>query len=186
MENLGGDDVDDGTIRNAGSLSLELFEAKATGDRLISSVRDDERRIPSRLEGIFEDKLSAENIFRRDWRETRLQAHADIRANERDIGEVTDEVGSLPVFGAQKPGSRKVSPASSVRSRGSASSTRRSPSNRTSVSTRDGIGEPDVVSYSVGGRKRKVSVDDDEVEIVEGVVPANPKKLKAKHKPKKR
>src|SRR5882757_6045792 len=70
IENLGGDDQDDGDIRNTASLSLELFGAKATGDRLINPVRGDERHIPSRLEGVFEDKLSAESVFRRDWRET--------------------------------------------------------------------------------------------------------------------
>lgn len=186
IENIGGDDQDDSTIRNTASLSLELFGAKATGDRLISSVPGDEPRIPSRLEGVFEDKLSAESIFRRDWRETRFQAHTDVRVGERDTGEGTDELGSLPIFGVQKPGSRRVSPASSVRSRGSVSSTRRSPSNRNSVSTRDGIGETSTSSGSVGGRKRKASMDDDEVEIVEGPIPSNPKKLKVKHKAKKR
>ncbi|OAX39947.1 hypothetical protein K503DRAFT_781763 [Rhizopogon vinicolor AM-OR11-026] len=186
IENLGGDDQDDGDIRNTASLSLELFGAKATGDRLINPVRGDERHIPSRLEGVFEDKLSAESVIRRDWRETRLQAHIDVRAGERDTAEGADELGCLPIFGVQKPGSRRVSPASSVRSRGSVSSARRSPSNRTSVSTKDGIGETGSGSGSVKVRKRKASVDDDEVEIVEGPIPANPKKPKVKHKPKKK
>lgn len=186
IENLGGDDQDDGVIRNTASLSLELFAAKATGDRLITPTHDDEHRMPSRLEGVFEDKLSAENVFRRDWRETRLQAHTDVLAGERDTGEGGDELGSLPIFGMQKPGSRRVSPASSVRSRGSVSSARRSPSNRTSVSTRDSIGETGSGPGSMGGRKRKASVDDDEIEIVQGPIPANPKKLRVKHKPKKK
>jgi mediator of RNA polymerase II transcription subunit 12 len=186
IENLGGDDQDNGTIRNTASLALELFGAKATGDRVINSVHDDERCIPSRLAGIFEDELSAESVFRRDWRETRLQAHSDVRAGERDMGEGADELGSLPIFGAQKPGSRRVSPASSARSRGSVSSVRRSPSNRTSVSTRDGNGDSGPGPSSAGGRKRKASEDDDEVEIVDGPMPANPKKPKVKHKPKKK
>jgi len=186
IENLGGDDQDDGTIRNTASLSLELFEAKATGDRLINSVHDDGRRIPSRLAGVFEDELSAESVFRRDWRETRLQAHSDVRAGERDMREGADELGSLPIFGAQKPGSRRVSPASSVRSRGSVSSVRRSPSNRTSGSTRDGNGDSGSGPSSAGGRKRKTSEDDDEVEIVDGPIQAKPKKPKVKHKPKKK
>jgi len=178
-------------IRNTASLSLELFGAKATGDRLISSVQDDERRMPSRLEGIFEDKLTAESVFRRDWRETRLQRHPDVRAGERGTGEGADELGNLPTFGVQKPGSRRVSPASSVRSRGSVSSMRRSPgllsSNRTSVSVRECIGETGTGSGAVGGQKRKASVDEeDEVEIIEGPVPANRKKPKVKSKAKKK
>ncbi|KAG1745538.1 uncharacterized protein EDB91DRAFT_1236376 [Suillus paluster] len=193
IENLGGDDKDDGIIRNTASLSLELFGAKATGDRLIGSVQDEECRIPSRLEGVFEDKLTAESVFRRDWRETRFQAHSDVRAGERGVGEDINELGNLPTFGVQKPGSRRVSPASSVRSRGSVSSARRSPGllsgNRTSVSTREGTGESGIGSGPAGGQKRKASVsvdDDDEVEIIEGPVRANPKKLKVKSKPKKK
>lgn len=192
IENL---DKDDGTIRNTASLSLELFGAKATGDRLIGYVHDEERCIPSRLESVFEDKLTAESIFRRDWRETRLPAHSDVRAGERGVGEGVDELGSLPTFGLQKPGSRRVSPTSSVRSRGSGSSVRRSPGshsgNRSVVSTREGTGDSGIGSGPAAGRKRKASAsasvgDDDEVEIVEGPVPANPKKPKVKQKPKKK
>lgn len=190
IENL---DKDDGMIRNNASLSLELFGAKATGDHLIGYVQDEERRIPTRLEGVFEDNLTAESVFRRDWRETRLPAHSDVRAGERRVGEGADELGTLPTFGLQKPGSGRVSPASSVRSRGSVSSMRRSPGslsgNRSAVSTREGTGESGIGSGPAAGRKRKASAsvdDDDEVEIIEGPVPANLKKSKGKPKPKKK
>ncbi|KAG1807752.1 hypothetical protein EV424DRAFT_1543731 [Suillus variegatus] len=188
IENL---DKDDGVIRNNASLSLELFGAKATGDHLIGYVQDEERCVPTRLEGVFEDKITAESVFHRDWRETRLPAHSDVRAGERGIGEGEDELGTLPIFGLQKPGSRRVSPASSVRSRGSVSSVRRSPGslsgNRSAVSTREGTGESGIGSGPATGRKRKASAsvdDDDEVEIIEGPASTNLKKPKMKPKPK--
>jgi hypothetical protein len=53
--------------------------ADMMGNRFINPVHHDERRIPPRLAGVFEDERSAENVFRRDWRETQLQAHSDIR-----------------------------------------------------------------------------------------------------------
>lgn len=147
--------------------------------------------MPTRLEGVFEDKITAESVFHRDWRETRLPAHSDVRAGERGIGEGEDELGTLPIFGLQKPGSRRVSPASSVRSRGSVSSVRRSPGslsgNRSAVSTREGTGESGIGSGPATGRKRKASAsvdDDDEVEIIEGPASANLKKPKMKPKPK--
>ncbi|KAG2121417.1 hypothetical protein BD769DRAFT_1629455 [Suillus cothurnatus] len=190
IENL---DKDDGIIRNNASLSLELFGAKATGDHLIGYVHDEERCMPTRLEGVFEDQLTAESVFRRDWRETRLPAHSDVRAGVRGVGEESDELGTLPAFGLQKPGSRRASPASSVRSRGSVSSVRRSPGslsgNRSAVSTREGTGESGIGPDPAAERKRKASAsvdDDDEVEIIKGPVPANPKKLKVKPKPKKK
>ncbi|KAG1820707.1 hypothetical protein EV424DRAFT_880892 [Suillus variegatus] len=77
-------------IRNNASLSLELFGAKAAGDHSVGYVQDEERCIPTRLEGVFEDKLTAESVFRRDWRETRLPAHSDVCA-----GSVVEERGKM-------------------------------------------------------------------------------------------
>jgi hypothetical protein len=42
--------------------------ADMMGNRLINLVHDDERHIPPRLAGVFEDERSAESG--RDWRET--------------------------------------------------------------------------------------------------------------------
>jgi mediator of RNA polymerase II transcription subunit 12 len=127
----------------------------------------------------------AESIFRRDWRETRLPAHSDVRAGERGVGEGADELGTMPTFGLQKPGSRRVSPASSVRSRGSVSSVRRSPGSLGQSVRRFYWGE--WCSGPAAGSKRKALAsvdDDDDVEIIEGHVPlANPKKPKVKPKP---
>jgi hypothetical protein len=50
------------------------------GDRLISPMHHDERCIPPRLAGVFEDDRSAESVFRRDWRETQLRAHSNVQA----------------------------------------------------------------------------------------------------------
>jgi hypothetical protein len=52
--------------------------ADMMGNRLINPVHDDERRIPPGLAGVFEDELLADSG--RDWRETQLRAHSDVRA----------------------------------------------------------------------------------------------------------
>ncbi|KAG1837915.1 hypothetical protein DFJ58DRAFT_862003 [Suillus subalutaceus] len=168
IENL---DKDDGMIRNNASLSLELFGAKATGDHLIGYVQDDERCIPTRLESVFEDKLTAESVFRRDWRETRLPAHSDVRAGERG-----DREGCrLPrrcVLGDRSARSVVVR--------------HRSRAIGPPFSTREGTGESGIGSGPAAERKRKASGsvdDDDEVEIIEGPIA---KKLKVKPKPKKK
>ncbi|KAJ8595766.1 hypothetical protein M405DRAFT_837596 [Rhizopogon salebrosus TDB-379] len=56
IENIGGNDQDDSTVRSAPSLLLELFGAKATGDHLINPMHDDEHRTPPRLAGDFKDE----------------------------------------------------------------------------------------------------------------------------------
>ncbi|KAF9219563.1 hypothetical protein BS17DRAFT_760662 [Gyrodon lividus] len=203
-------------IKNSGSLSLELFAARPTGDHILlpiptppsSSVssddndHDDMGNRDMRREGdmrSFEDGLSAENMYRRDWRETRLEVHRDVQAGGGEgegKGEGADELGALPIFSGQNRlgsgvGSRRASPASSVRSRGSAhgsvASVRQSPglgtTSKISVSTTsDTMEEGNGAGGSVviRGQKRKAADSDDEVEIVEGPVPAKPNAKKSK------
>ena len=122
---------------------------------MIGYVQDEERCIPTRLEGVFQDKLTAESIFCRDWRQTPLPAHSNVRAGECVVGEGADELGALPTFGLQKPELRRVLPALSVHFRGSVSSVRRGlvsfSDNRSGVST----GESGGSSGPVAGRKHK-------------------------------
>ena len=98
VENLGEPAVEEdanrwweGPFKNASSLSLELFAARRTGDHIPRPIRNtttttttkrdsDHERDDMRLEGdlrSFEDGLSAESIYRRDWHETRLEAYRD-------------------------------------------------------------------------------------------------------------
>lgn len=184
-------------IRNASSLSLELFGARATGDGIVDAQLYQ-----------FEDGLNAESMFKRDWRETRIEPdgawHGVDSAGAHDREEEADELGQMPTFAGQrgmdsrsKPGSRRVSPASSVRSRASGSggtgSMRPSPSQNSSsrpTATNSTVSEPmGAEGKGSGGKrsaaKRKAAMDDsdDEVEIVEGPIPAPAGRSSKKAKP---
>jgi mediator of RNA polymerase II transcription subunit 12, fungi type len=108
-------------VKNSASLSLDLFGSRATGDGILNGGTGMNARVEANLRS-FEDSLSSESIFRRDWRETRREA-GHIRSGPR--GEEADEVGALPAFAKRtrttgsRSSSRRTSPASSVHSRGS-------------------------------------------------------------------
>ncbi len=177
-------------IKNMASLPLELFSARATGERIIEQ---DESEDDPRIEGslrMLQEGFSGESIFQRDWRESRIL----LESPNSPRPENEDQVGPLPTFSAhsqtatdRRSSSRKPSPASSVRSRGSAqglpqasvaggSSLRQSPF-RFSGST---AGDPidvdsiDVVStttHSTSAKRKAIaSTVDDELEVVEGPV----------------
>lgn len=214
VENLGEPALEDDANRweekpfkNASSLSLELFAARQTGDHITrpSSIcdatkHDDNEGNDMRLEGdmrSFEDGLSAESIYRRDWRETRLEAyregHMGGGALSAGKGDGLDGVNSLSVFPTQHragsagagSGSRRASPASSVKSKGSApgtaSSARQSPGSTNKMSTASDMMEEDRPMPKSGlnsGDKRKAN-SDDEVEVVEGPSKVDAKRLKS-------
>ncbi|KAG8221691.1 hypothetical protein J3R82DRAFT_1977 [Butyriboletus roseoflavus] len=206
VENLGEPAVEEdahrwreGPFKNASSLSLELFEVCRTGEHIprTNPLRDDDHEDNyMRLEGdvrSFEGGLSAESIYRRDWRETRLEAYRDGQADGgvslTGKGDGLDEVGLLPVFPAQNrsgstgAGSRRASPASSVKSRGSAhgtvSSVRQSPGS-TNKTTASDVTEEGSTSMRSGARHKRKANSDDEVEIVEGPLPTKAAAKKAK------
>ena len=213
IENLGEAVLDDNlprlpdsTIKNAGSLSLELFAARPTGDHIVRSTvlspnKDNSDSINMRLEGdlrSFEDGITAESVYKRDWREARLEAHRDVHAGtDGIIGEGIGDIGALTApTGQARSGSRRPSPASSVRSRGSApgsiGSVRQSPGigTRVSLSTVDETTEEtDAGTAEVGviGHKRKAESDDD-MEMVHVVVASGKsRKVKgAKPRPKRK
>ncbi|KAL4074347.1 hypothetical protein J3A83DRAFT_4509821 [Scleroderma citrinum] len=213
IENLGEAASDDSlprlpesTIKNVGSLSLELFAARQTGDHILSTSlspnKDSHAHTNKRLEGdmrSFEDGMTAESIYKRDWRDARLEAHRDVHAGptEGTSGEGIDDIGPFTIpIGQTRSGSRRPSPASSIRSRGSAhgsiASTRQSPGigTRVSLST---VGESmeeaaagTAMEVEVIGHKRKADSDDD-VEMVEGVAPGKARKVKGvKPRPKRK
>lgn len=131
IENLGeppsagGDGDTKGEIKNSASISLDLFAARLVGDAVVHSGSADPR-IEANLRS-FEDGLSSESLFKRDWRESRVSVDVDDGngssgssfvsrgVTKAEEAEETDEITALPVFGNTAPGSRRGSPKSSSR-----------------------------------------------------------------------
>ena len=188
-------------IKNMASLPLELFSARATGERIIEQ---DQSGADPRIEGnlrMLQEGLSGESIFERDWRESRVR----LESPDSSKAEQEDDVGPLPSFPAhsqtltsdRRSSSRKPSPTSSVRSRGSAagipqtsiaggSSLRQSPFlNKFSGSTAgdpidvDSLDVPSTTTHSTSAKRKAVAnAGDDEVEVIEG--PVQSKRSKGK------
>jgi mediator of RNA polymerase II transcription subunit 12 len=192
-------------VKNSGSLSLETFSARITGDGVITGYKDTREESNVRS---FEDGLSAESIFKRDWREARVSLEGTAVLNHtRTRGEEDGQAAmSLSSQGRmEKRPALRESPASSVLSRGSAHisasgsslSRRTSPGqslNRSSTSTASEPIDVDTVSAmtkpstSNQTEKRKIGAEsDDEVEIVEGPIPIKkPRTKSSKVRGKKR
>ncbi|CAL1707851.1 unnamed protein product [Somion occarium] len=179
-------------VKNSASISLELFAARVTGERVIPSGQTDSRT--ECMVRTFQDDLASHTVFQRDWMETRALSHM-LRP---DRTEQEDEVGPLPTFPNTAQGgtdrrsnSRRPSPASSIRSRGSVarppsvrSSIRQSPAlTRFSGSTAGEVIDVDSLDFSTStthsGAKRKSIPIDDDIEIIEGPV-ASSKRTKGK------
>ena len=134
-EYLGDDNTDE--FRNSGSISLELFDAKLTGDHLFGSKIPSERDESSLLS--LRNDVVYGNIFERDWREGHvpLQAGTPPEYGSR-LGGIDEEGEDASSKGrGGQLGSRGASPTSSVRSRISAASFR-SPSVSSQLSRRAG------------------------------------------------
>ncbi len=191
---VAGAPADGGAVRNSAALALELFEARLTGDRVIPAHARADGMMEENLHSM-QDDVYAEGAFARDWRETRISLD-DVPSSAsagRGRHEQDDGVPPLPALGG-KPGAaadhrvlpRKPSPASSVRSVGSAHAF-----SRLSVSTAGEVIDVDALDGGTSGsgsthkRKAMSSIteeDDDEVEFVEGPIPARPAKRTAKSK----
>jgi mediator of RNA polymerase II transcription subunit 12, fungi type len=181
-------------VKNSACLSLETFAARATGDGLAPKceVARDEGNIR-----LFEDGLSAESVFKRDWRESRVALDIGTHFGQARIRAEADEGGVAPGLNqprGEKRSASRASPASSTRSR---TSTQQSVSSSTS-SRKQSLGHTSnhppssVVTEHVNlktvsnttmssdnATKRKVTeIGDDEVEIVEGPIPL--KKMKTR------
>ncbi|KAG6857783.1 hypothetical protein H0H87_004199 [Tephrocybe sp. NHM501043] len=181
------------TVKNSGSLSLDVFGARLTGDGVLRTSTEDGEHIRQGKLWSFGDGLSAESIFKRDWRETRVDSRADIGAS---IGHLRNEKdhetgGHSTQPKPEKRSTPRGSPAPSSVSRSSAlGSMRQSPSgsnHRNSSSTVSDIIDVDSAPTMDTKRptiKRKASTaptaNDDEVEITEGPVSRTSKKPKLK------
>ncbi|KAG5638808.1 hypothetical protein H0H81_010037 [Sphagnurus paluster] len=189
-------------IKNSGSLSLDVFGARVTGDGILGkAAQGTEPRREGNLQG-FEDGLSAENLFKRDWRETRIELEVELMAvspGSRPRLEVDSDVA----FHSAKSDKRttpRASPSSSAISRSARGSGSVRPSPQAQTSRHSNSTTSDVIDVDSiplpntkrpAANKRKAStatLSDDEIEIIEGPVPARPsasKKLKTKSKSKK-
>jgi len=190
-------------VKNSGSLSLDTFNARMTGDGILRSLRE---VVDTRMEGnlrTFQDGLASENIFKRDWWETRIALAVETLPGPptgRVGGELDLEAGGTAGHAGTSKERRMTprgSPSSSVvsRSRGSTASRRPSPmqglvhGKRSGSTTSDVIDLDSIAATSLSKRgssnKRKVAaitVTDDEIESMEGPVLAqgSVKKTKAK------
>jgi mediator of RNA polymerase II transcription subunit 12 len=175
-------------VRNTASLSLETFGARITGDGVIHNVvsRDD----PTADANIrtFEDGLSAESIFERDWRQSRMAVGYETAAGASRPKGDTDESDSLQAFARRTPTPRQPSPMSSGRSMASTNSFRQSPG---SAAIGGELVVPDVgaitntaTSTTISEKVHKRKADSgDEITVIEnpGFEPGRLAK-KAKHK----
>ncbi|KAF9268799.1 hypothetical protein L218DRAFT_984144 [Marasmius fiardii PR-910] len=184
-------------VKNTGSLSLLTFGARTTGYTIMPRTVT-EPRIQSNLR-TFEDGLSFEGLFIRDWRDSRLELHEDVMRASRENGPDGPYELQSPMAmhfrNTDQRGTSRGSPVStSGHSRGSVVSIRPSPNvpgNREPTSA-SGAGPIEVIdvdnlptSLNVGN-KRKVGQDsDDEIMIVDGPVAENKKAKTTKTLPKK-
>jgi len=194
MENIGDPDKDSDKdeelkialrtnhlVRNTGSLSLHLFSTRITGDSVIP-IHPSTDAISLGAARMFEDGMSSESIFMRDWRESRLPGIQprdlmDMQAAEAEVSAVVESpsrtdrrtpVGSSP---ASAPPSRKPSPAMST-----------SGLNRPSITAMETDSHPSSSSSTKKPGKRKAAPsDDDDDEPIAKKRPA-----KAQPKAKKR
>lgn len=206
-------------VKNSAALSLELFEARVTGDRIIRPTE----QVHQGFSGVIEDMMAEENLrsfqddvysegpFCRDWRETRISLDDSTQTGTGGRGNPTGDDNSgtnvppLPsltghvtgtVAPEHRPSPRRPSPASSVRSVGSArsaTSRRQSPAHalsRLSVSTSGDIIDVDALDGGGSGtgssNKRKamstIAEEDSDIEIVEGPVPTSQNRVQKRMK----
>ncbi|KAF8972899.1 hypothetical protein BDZ97DRAFT_2053658 [Flammula alnicola] len=185
-------------VKNSGSISLDHFGARLTGDGIKQrTLNDNEVQMEGRLRS-FEDGMS-ENLFIRDWRETRWSSELSQETNNRHRGEFNAD--ALFASDPSKAQSSRASPTSSIVSRsstqGTASSLRQqhqqqSPSqtihSRPSNSTVHDVIDVDMMPTTSSSTKRKAAaaaISDDEIEIIEGPVVGRPSQSAKKQKASK-
>lgn len=173
-------------VKNSGSISLDTFGARLTGDGVKQTVLNEGGAMEGCLRP-FEDGMS-ENLFIRDWRETRWDTEPSSEATSRLRGEY--ELEALAGSESSRAHTLRASPSSSVISRSSTQGTgpsrqQQSPSqtvhSRPSNSTIHEVIDVDIVQVSLTSGKGKetmkrksstVTITDDEIEIIEGPVTA--------------
>ncbi|KAF8530471.1 hypothetical protein BU17DRAFT_35400 [Hysterangium stoloniferum] len=129
-------------LKNSSSIPLEVFGTQATGERVFGEMTSDRDAAAARQ---LEDGLAADNVFERDWRETRVDWKTDWRADLSNPGEFATAGGNtrdVPIDSErehikQEPGSASLSPAHTARSSAASSRVARASS---VLSTSSGTG----------------------------------------------
>ncbi|TFK53918.1 hypothetical protein OE88DRAFT_1717321 [Heliocybe sulcata] len=168
-------------IKNSTSLSLELFGTRMTTDGVID-LKDGDSRLEGDLRS-FEDGIWGESIFKRDWRESRVQLVDYTSGRSKSEEDEDGTAAGMSGLQVEKPSnaSRKPSPASSAISRSSAASrssahTMQASSSSSGTPRRSAVGstvsEPIDVDSIVGGsrtgaKRGRDQVGDDGVEILD-------------------
>ena len=166
-------------VKNSGSISLDYFGARLTGDGIkhdMATTDSVDSRTASSIRS-FEDGCS-EHLFIRDWRESRLEW--DIEPSTETLfglkGELDHDASGISDGLTTVQGQRTSPPSSGTASSSSSSSTRQQQSpSHTADSIEIEIIDVDSVpttSLRKESLKRKVtaSESDDEIEIIEGPV----------------
>ncbi|KAG5646822.1 hypothetical protein DXG03_002199 [Asterophora parasitica] len=176
-------------VKNSASLSLDTFGTHITGEGVVKATHATEHRRKGSLQS-FGDGLSAENLFKRDWRETRVESEVEATAgvaSGRPKGETDQDAGGVFQTGPRTTTPRG-SPSSMSRGSGSVRQSPQGTANRRSNSTISDVIDVDGITAAPSKRplanKRKaslaVAVSDDEIEIIEGPVPSAAKKSRLK------
>ncbi|CAK5281407.1 unnamed protein product [Mycena citricolor] len=173
-------------VKNSGSLSLEFFGAHITGDRITT---EHDPRIQANLR-TFEDSLSVDSVFMRDFRESRVEPDpAPItrpKAADGLAGMIPAAAAAASGSKIPNPSARRVSPALSVVSRSSAAHASVRPSPGQSSLSMSTMGDAESSSRSSSRRpslKRKASED---AQLSASAKRAKPKLPVPKPKAKKR
>ena len=166
-------------VKNSGSISLDHFGARLTGDGIkhdMATTDSVDSKTASSIRS-FEDGCS-EHLFIRDWRESRLEW--DIEPSTETLfglkGELDHDASGISDGLTTVQGQRTSPPSSGTASSSSSSSTRQQQSpSHTADSIEIEIIDVDSVpttSLRKESLKRKVtaSESDDEIEIIEGPV----------------
>lgn len=174
-------------VKNSGSLSLDFFGAKMTGDGVIENfAKDYDAQVENDMRA-FEDGLFAEGILARDWRASRVDVEQEPSPTSASSGRAIQSIGGTSSSGdgdlesglasghvksERRSTPVRASPASSIVSRssakGSTTSLKQSPATRSMLDGMDMEGS----APRSGTTKRKMEDDDDEIEIIEGPITA--------------
>ncbi|TFK25548.1 hypothetical protein FA15DRAFT_693754 [Coprinopsis marcescibilis] len=170
------------SVKNSGSLPLELFGARLTSDSIVNNLSES-HAMDNNLR-IFEDGLSSESMFARDWRESRCSVNRDdigdlLRAKfegSQGVHSMNTDIMKLEYTSRGSPASSGSVSRSSARLSGS--SRRQSPSqaSRMSTSTMSDSMDVDAIASAMnkgGISKRKVD-EEDEFEMDSGSMGVSP------------
>ena len=111
-------------VRNSASLSLDLFNARVIGKRAhlsddLADAINEDARVDGTLR-MLEDDLLSESIFRRDFRETRVDPSvADAKLSTRSAQDQDSLDSAGAAAGSDRHSSPRMGSPSSARSRGS-------------------------------------------------------------------